>query len=93
MLVENKFIFISLPRCASTAFHISCFKHGFELDFNNPRMIKFNNYMKLNPDKFLNLSIYSETLSICSLFSSILLKIFSIFNPNLRIVLFESLIF
>jgi len=42
MLVEKKFIFISLPRCASTSFHISCLKRNFNLEFVNPNMLKFN---------------------------------------------------
>lgn len=32
MLVENKFLFISLPRCASTSFHISCLRSGFKIE-------------------------------------------------------------
>lgn len=31
MLVENKFLFISLPRCASTSFYISSLRSGFEI--------------------------------------------------------------
>ena len=31
MLVENKFLFISLPRCASTSFYISCLRSGFDI--------------------------------------------------------------
>ena len=31
MLVENKFIYISLPRCASTAFMASCVKHNLDI--------------------------------------------------------------
>jgi hypothetical protein len=33
MLVENKFIFISLPRCASTSFQITCLDHKLSLEF------------------------------------------------------------
>ncbi len=32
MLVDNKFLYISLPRCASTSFHISCLRSGFKLE-------------------------------------------------------------
>jgi hypothetical protein len=32
MLVDNKFLFISLPRCASTSFHISCLRSGFKIE-------------------------------------------------------------
>lgn len=31
MFIDNKFIFLSLPRCASTAFHISCIKNGLSV--------------------------------------------------------------
>jgi hypothetical protein len=33
MLVENKFIYISLPRCASSSFHISCVRNNLEIKF------------------------------------------------------------
>jgi hypothetical protein len=33
MLVDNKFIFISLPRCASTSFHISCIRNNIDIKF------------------------------------------------------------
>jgi hypothetical protein len=33
MLIDNKFIFISLPRCASTSFHISCVRHNLNIKF------------------------------------------------------------
>lgn len=32
MLVDNKFLYVSLPRCASTSFHISCLRSGFKLE-------------------------------------------------------------
>jgi hypothetical protein len=40
MLVDNKFIYINLPRCGSTSFHYSCILHDLELknmtdDWNN----------------------------------------------------------
>lgn len=31
MLIDNKFIFLSLPRCASTSFHISCLRNGLDV--------------------------------------------------------------
>lgn len=31
MLIDDKFIYLSLPRCASTAFHISCIKNGLSV--------------------------------------------------------------
>jgi len=33
MLVENKFIYLNLPRCASTSFHIACLKYGFDIKY------------------------------------------------------------
>jgi hypothetical protein len=33
MLVENKFIYISLPRCASTSFMSSCVQNGLNINF------------------------------------------------------------
>jgi len=33
MLVDDKFIFISLPRCASTSFHISCVRNDIGIKF------------------------------------------------------------
>jgi len=35
MLVDNKFIFISLPRCVSTSFHISCIRNNIDIKFAN----------------------------------------------------------
>lgn len=34
MLVDNKFIFISIPRCATVSFERTCFINKLELDFN-----------------------------------------------------------
>lgn len=33
MLVEDKFIFISLPRCASSSFHLSCVRNNLNIKF------------------------------------------------------------
>jgi hypothetical protein len=33
MLVDNKFIYISIPRCASTSFHYSCILQNLDLKF------------------------------------------------------------
>lgn len=41
MLVDNKFIYLSLPRCASTSFHISCIRHNFDVKHANPKFDKF----------------------------------------------------
>jgi hypothetical protein len=34
MLIENKFIFLNIPRCASTSFHISCVNHGLNIQYH-----------------------------------------------------------
>lgn len=41
MLVDNKFIYLSLPRCASTSFHISCIRYNFDIKHANPKFDKF----------------------------------------------------
>lgn len=54
MLVDNKFLYLSLPRCGSTSFHYSCIIHGLQLssistewdDHNNS--IDFHNIDELN---------------------------------------------
>ena len=44
MLVENKFIYISLPRCASTSFAISCAKNRLNVKtLINEHQIEYNN--------------------------------------------------
>jgi hypothetical protein len=49
MLIENKFIYVSLPRRGSTSFHYSCILHNFEIKNTEPRWgvenskIDFNN--------------------------------------------------
>lgn len=38
MLVDSKFIYLSLPRCASTAFHVTCLKSGIPIvDFTDKK--------------------------------------------------------
>lgn len=34
MVIEDKFIFLNIPRCASTSFHISCVNAGFDIKYN-----------------------------------------------------------
>ena len=49
MLVENKFLFISLPRCASTSFYISCLRSGFEIKhFNQPLIDSYQDKIDLS---------------------------------------------
>lgn len=33
MLIENKFIYLNLPRCASTSFHIACLKNKLDIKY------------------------------------------------------------
>lgn len=33
MLIENKFIYLNLPRCASTSFHIACLKNKLDVKY------------------------------------------------------------
>ena len=57
MLVENKFIFISLPRCASTSFYISCIKN--ELDIQH-----YNDFIDIQRNQIKNLTeIKSEEIA------------------------------
>lgn len=53
MLVENKFIYVSLPRCASTAFMASCVKHNLDIKhYDN----KYNMNNQLIYSKYNNIS-------------------------------------
>jgi hypothetical protein len=47
MLIDKKFIFINLPRCASTSFHISCINSEFNVEY-------FTNRKTLNKVKKFN---------------------------------------
>jgi hypothetical protein len=47
MLIDNKFIYLNLPRCASTSFHIACLKYELDIQYYddiihnlNPKKIK-----------------------------------------------------
>jgi hypothetical protein len=43
MLVDNKFLYISLPRCGSTSFHYSCILNGLSVKNLNPQWSNHNN--------------------------------------------------
>ena len=47
MLVDEKFLFISLPRCASTSFFISCLKNNLKVNHLNS---KFDNQYEKIPN-------------------------------------------
>jgi len=38
MLVDNKFIYISLPRCASTSFMVSCIKSNIQINYADKKL-------------------------------------------------------
>ena len=42
MLVDNKFLYVSLPRCGSTSFHYSCMLNGLSIQTLKDRLIKGN---------------------------------------------------
>jgi hypothetical protein len=52
MLVENKFIYISLPRCASSSFHISCVRNNLDIKFAK----------KSENNQYYNLSLSNQDL-------------------------------
>jgi hypothetical protein len=55
MLIDKKFIFISLPRCASTSFMITCAKNKIPIEHFNPnhdnQLIKINQWDKLDNEE------------------------------------------
>ena len=55
MLVDKKFIFISLPRCASTSFMITCLKNKIPIEHFNSnldnQLIKINEWEKMNNEE------------------------------------------
>jgi hypothetical protein len=56
MLVENKFLFVSLPRCASTSFYISCLRNGFDVKHYEQEWIDSNKDL-------INLDLDNEKLA------------------------------
>ena len=55
MIVDKKFIFISLPRCASTSFMITCLKNKIPIEHLNSnfdnQLIKINEWEKMNNEE------------------------------------------
>lgn len=45
MLIENKLLFISLPRCASTSFYISCIKNELDIQHYNDFIDELKNFV------------------------------------------------
>jgi hypothetical protein len=60
MLVENKFIYLNLPRCASTSFHIACLKYELDIKYYDD-IIHTLNPPKLNKND--NNEIIADNLS------------------------------
>ena len=51
MLVDNKFIYLSLPRCASTSFYITCLKNNLDISHHDePLFGKWNINLDLTLD-------------------------------------------
>jgi hypothetical protein len=48
MLIDNKFIYLSLPRCASTAFHYSCIVNNLDIKTNNGEWENDNSKIDFN---------------------------------------------
>jgi hypothetical protein len=69
MLIDNKFFYLSLPRCASTAFHYSCLVNDInvqthngewesansEIDFKNVDKLKLMNYIYHGHESIIDL--------------------------------------
>lgn len=69
MLVDKKFIFISLPRCASTSFMITCLKNKIEIEHCNTtydnQLIMINDWEKMNNEELADNLIHPhESLHI-----------------------------
>jgi hypothetical protein len=52
MLVDNKFVFLSIPRTASSSFHISCVRNNLDIKFAN----------ESNNNQYYDLSLSNEDL-------------------------------
>lgn len=55
MLVENKFFYISIPRCASTSFHYSCILNNLDVQFVTKTINSSNKQTDLKNVKLENL--------------------------------------
>ena len=62
MLVDKKFIFISLPRCASTSFMITCLKNKIPIEHLNSnfdnQLIKINEWEKKSKEELADSLIH-----------------------------------
>jgi hypothetical protein len=48
MLIDNKFLYISLPRCGSTSFHYSCILNGLDIKSLDNRIDFYNSKIDFN---------------------------------------------
>lgn len=58
MLVDNKFIYINLPRCGSTSFHYSCILNDLEIKNTNDDWNKINakvDFKNINEENIMSL--------------------------------------
>ena len=64
MLVHKKFIFISLPRCASTSFMITCLKNKIPIEHLNPnndnQLINIDEWEKMNNEQIADSLIHAH---------------------------------
>jgi hypothetical protein len=63
MLVDNKFLYLSLPRCASTSFYITCLRNNLDTKFFN--QFEYNKYsdridLNLNNENLADFIIHSH---------------------------------
>jgi hypothetical protein len=62
MLVDKKFIFLSLPRCASTSFMITCLKNDILIEHfnsdNDNQLCKLDNWQKINNEELADVLIH-----------------------------------
>ena len=61
MLVDNKFIFISLPRCASTSFMISCLTQSITIQHHNQNID--NQYTNIDNKNLMDIEQLADRLT------------------------------
>jgi hypothetical protein len=66
MLINNKFIYLSLPRCASTSFYISCIRNNFDIKHANSKFDNSHKKIDLNTltniELVYNINHFHETI-------------------------------
>jgi hypothetical protein len=67
MLINNKFIYLSLPRCASTSFYISCIRNNFDIKHANSKFDTSHKNNELNKipniDLVYSINHFHETIT------------------------------